>query len=81
MDIDTRSNLGIPGHITSLGHEPHHYVTVYIEVDDIHTYIQRIEKRGGKLVVGPVDLPEGMQFAWFSDLDGNIMGLSSRAAK
>lgn len=25
---------GIGGHITSLGHEPHNYVTVYVEVEE-----------------------------------------------
>ena len=33
--IDTGSDQGIPGHINSLGHEPHHYVTVYAQVDDL----------------------------------------------
>lgn len=77
LDIDTKSDLGIQGHMTSLGHEPHQYVTVYIEVDDIKAYIKKIEKGGGKLMVGPVKLPTGLQFAWFTDVGGNIMGLSS----
>lgn len=33
--IDTGKEGGINGHITALGHEPHHYVTVYVQVDDI----------------------------------------------
>ena len=33
--ITTGAGSGIGGHITALGHEPHHYVTVYAEVDDL----------------------------------------------
>ena len=35
--IDTASRQGIPGHITSLRHEPHHYTMFYVEVDDVQT--------------------------------------------
>ena len=28
--IDTGAGSGINGHITSLGHEPHNYVTIYV---------------------------------------------------
>jgi predicted enzyme related to lactoylglutathione lyase len=72
--IDTGGAGGINGHITALGHEPHHYVTVYVEVDDLSATLQRAEALGGKTVVPPVDLPTGT-FAWFADPDGNTIGL------
>ena len=65
---------GIGGHITSLGHEPHNYVTVYLQVDNIDEYLERIEKLGGKKIIGPVPIPTG-RFAWFSDPEGNMLGL------
>jgi predicted enzyme related to lactoylglutathione lyase len=65
---------GISGHITSLGHEPQHYVTIYVQVDDIPTYLARVVSLGGKKIVGPIDVPTGA-FAWFNDLDGNIIAL------
>jgi hypothetical protein len=65
---------GIGGHISSLGHEPHNYVTVYINVDRIEDYLDQIEKNGGKRVVGPVVIPTG-RFAWFNDPEGNLLGL------
>jgi predicted enzyme related to lactoylglutathione lyase len=37
--IDTGAKAGIHGHITALGHEPHHYVTVYVQVDDVQAYL------------------------------------------
>jgi predicted enzyme related to lactoylglutathione lyase len=72
--IDTRGGMGINGHITELGHEPHHYVTVYVEVDDLPACLGKAESLGGKTLVPPVDLPEG-SFAWFADPDGNTIGL------
>ncbi len=65
---------GIGGHFTSLGHEPHQYVTFYIEVDDVAAYLAKIEAKGGKKLVGPVDIPTGT-FAWFQDPGGNALGL------
>jgi len=71
--IDTGSG-GINGHITSLGHEPHHYVTVYVQVDNVQAYLTKAETLGGKTLVPPVDIPTGT-FAWFADPEGNTIGL------
>jgi len=75
--IDTGSPQGIPGHITSLGHEPEHYTIFYVEVDDIQACLSKAVSLGGKIVVPPVKIPTGT-FAWFSDLDGNTIGLLKR---
>ncbi|MEM7087434.1 MAG: VOC family protein [Bacteroidota bacterium] len=77
LDIDTNSEKGIQGHITSLGHEPHNYITFYIEVDDMDKYLESIKEEGGEVVVGPVALPTGERFAWFKDMDGNIVGIAT----
>ena len=37
--IDTASPRGIPGHITSLNHEPFHYTIFYVGVDDVKAYL------------------------------------------
>ena len=68
------SGKGIAGHITSLGHDPQNYVTVYVEVEDIKATLAKVQEIGGKKIVGPIKIPTG-QFAWFSDLDGNLVGL------
>lgn len=73
--LTTNSSEGIQGHITALGHEPHQYVTFYIQVEDIVDSLKRIEQAGGKKLVGPVPLPPNRQFAWFSDPEGNMVGL------
>jgi uncharacterized protein len=72
--IDTGAGSGINGHITALGHEPHHYVTVYVQVDDLRASLEKAEALGGKMLVPPVDIPTG-SFAWFADPDGNTIGL------
>jgi uncharacterized protein len=72
--IDTGSSEGINGHITSLGHEPHNYVTVYVQVDDLQAAIDKATSLGGKMLVPPVTIPTG-QFAWIADPDGSIVGL------
>lgn len=72
--INTGAAVGINGHITALGHEPHNYITVYVQVDDLPAYLEKAQTLGGKVLVPPVDIPTGT-FAWVSDLDGNLVGL------
>ena len=73
--IDTGAKEGIQGHITSLGHEPHNYVTVYVQVDDLQAYLKKAQSLGGKQIVPPTEVPGMGHFAWMSDPDGNIIGL------
>jgi predicted enzyme related to lactoylglutathione lyase len=72
--IDAGGPGGIGGHITALGHEPHNYVTVYVQVDDPKAYLEKAAALGGKTLVPPVEIPTGT-FAWMADPDGNIVGL------
>jgi hypothetical protein len=60
--------------IASLGHEPQHYTMFYVEVDDVQAYLDKAAALGGKTLVPPIKIPTGT-FAWFSDLDGNTIGL------
>jgi len=76
--INTGTTEGIQGQITSLGHEPHNYVMVYIQVDDINVQLQQIAAEGGEKLIGPVTLPNGKQFAWFKDPEGNMLGLVTK---
>ncbi len=75
--IDTGGNQGIPGHITSLGHEPEHYTIFYVEVEDVQACLDKAAALGGKTLVPPVKIPTGT-FAWFADPDGNTIGLLKR---
>ena len=74
--IATGADSGIQGHITSLGHEPHQYVTVYIQVEDLQACLDRAESLGGTTVIPPVEIPGGQgSFAWMNDPGGNLIGL------
>jgi len=73
--IDTGAGSGINGHITALGHEPHQYVTVYVQVDNLQAMLDKAGKLGGKTLVPPTEIPGMGSFAWLADIDGNIIGL------
>jgi uncharacterized protein len=72
--IQTGAENGIQGHITALGHEPHHYTIFYVQVDNVQAYLDKAGSLGGKMLVPPVEIPTGT-FAWFADPDGNTIGL------
>jgi hypothetical protein len=74
MMIDTGGSGGINGHFNALGHEPFHYVTVYVDVDDVAAYLAKAESLGGKTIVHAIEIPTGT-FAWFADPDGTVIGL------
>ena len=79
--ISTGSPEGIGGHITTLGHEPHNFVTFYVDVDDLQAYLDKAQTLGGKTLVPPVTIPGQGSFAWLADPDGNIVGLWKAEAK
>jgi predicted enzyme related to lactoylglutathione lyase len=66
---------GASGMLNALGHPPHTYVMVYVQVDDIEAALARVAQAGGTKLVGPVPLPDGRRFAWFADPAGNTIGL------
>src|SRR5277367_3644005 len=72
--ISTANGRGIQGHITALGHEPHNYINIYVEVDNLEAYLARASSLGAKTVVPPVAIPQG-RFAWISDPEGTVIGL------
>ena len=73
--IRTGSDKGIQGHITSLGHEPHHYTMFYVQVEDIPAHLTKIESLGGRTLIPELPIPGVGHFAWFADPDGNTVGL------
>lgn len=71
----TAGEGGIPGALTSLGHEPHQYVMLYLRVDDIPATLSKIEEAGGTILIPETPIPDGGSFAWFTDPGGNKMAL------
>lgn len=66
---------GLHGQIVALGHEPHNYVMVYVDVDTIEAAVAAAEANGGAKVIGPVPLGEGRRFAWLKDPEGTLVGV------
>ena len=73
--ISTGSDDGIAGHITALGHKPHNYVTVYVQVDDIPAVLDKAEGLGGKTVLPAMEIPDTVTLAIFTDPEGNLIEL------
>lgn len=66
---------GVSGHLNSLGHPPHQYVTVYAEVPDIDATLAKVNKLGGSTLIPKQEVPGMGWFAWFKDPEGNCIGL------
>jgi predicted enzyme related to lactoylglutathione lyase len=75
------SDGGIGGGVgQSQGGEGH--VTFFVEVDDPAAYLKKVEKLGGKTVVPPTEIPEyKLTFAYFTDPEGHVIGLSKGVAR
>ena len=73
--VNTGSESGIAGHITALGHEPHNYVNIYVQVPSLEATVERVESLGGKTIIPPTDVPGMGRFSWISDVEGTTIGL------
>lgn len=49
--------------------------TFYVEVDDVDARLAKANELGGKTAMPPMDLPDGMRIAVFTDGDGHPVGL------
>ena len=50
--------------------------TIYVEVDNAQTYLDKAKAAGGKVVMERTILPGMVTFAQFQDPAGNIVGLA-----
>jgi hypothetical protein len=73
--VHTGTDAGIQGHVTALGHEPHHYMNMYVLCDTLEDTVAKAEKLGGKVLVPPTDVPGMGRFAWIADVEGLQVGL------
>ena len=72
--VDTHTDRGIGGGIGPAQERPG-YVTVYVQVDDLASYLKKAESLGGKTIMAPTEIPDMVTLAMFSDPEGNIIGL------
>lgn len=58
------------------------HVTFFVEVDDPAAYLKKVEKLGGKTVMPPMEIPTyHLTFAYFTDPQGHLIGLSRGAVQ
>jgi predicted enzyme related to lactoylglutathione lyase len=71
--VDTDADSGIGGGIGEA--QGPRQVIFYIEVDDPQTYLDQIQRLGGRTVMPVTEIPEMVTFAQFADPEGNVIGL------
>ncbi len=79
--VDTGSKKGIPGGIGTPGNGMRPWVTFYVASDDLAGSLARAGKLGGKTVVPPQKLPDGLSIAAFEDPEGHVIGLVNEPTK
>jgi predicted enzyme related to lactoylglutathione lyase len=75
--VDAVEN-GIGGGITA-SQDGKPSVTVYVEVDKVDPFLEKIVSMGGKVVMPRTEIPGMVTFAQFSDPAGNVVGLTETA--
>lgn len=74
--VSTEDGTGIPGGIGG-GIEYDSHTVFYVGVKDVKTALQKAERLGGKIVMGPAERPGGgLVVAHFEDPEGNLIGLA-----
>jgi uncharacterized protein len=66
---------GIGGGVAAVQPGASPRVTVYVEVDAIQPYLDKVAKLGGKVVLERSVVPGVVTLAFFEDPDGNAIGL------
>jgi uncharacterized protein len=73
--VDTGAGAGINGGIMGMPRGVAPYVTIYMGVDDLETYLERAQALGGRIVRPRMPVGEMGAFALLADPDGNVIGL------
>lgn len=50
-------------------------VTFYVQVDDLQAALDKARELGGQVVAEPMEVPDGPTIAYFTDPEGNRIGL------
>jgi predicted enzyme related to lactoylglutathione lyase len=66
---------GIAGGVGGTPDDSPGHATFYIQVKDLQEYLDRAEKRGGKTIMPPLEIPDMVKMALFADPEGNVIGL------
>lgn len=70
--------VGIDGHILQVTEDMgfNNHVTIYVQVEDLQSSLEKAEGLGGKTLIPPQEIPgDSGTFAIFLDPSGNYLGL------
>ena len=73
--VEAGGEGGISGGIMGTQGDMPTHLTFYVQVDDLNAYLKKAEELGGKSLVPPTPIPGRGEFALFSDLEGNTIGI------
>jgi len=68
--------VGITGGVGEAREGTPSYATFYVGVPDVEAALAKAEHLGGKRVMGPMTVAEGVEIGQFRDPDGNLIGLA-----
>jgi predicted enzyme related to lactoylglutathione lyase len=74
-EVEAQEGHGIGGGIAAAGDSPHSGVTVYVEVDNPQTYLDKAASLGGKIIMPVTVIPDTVTFALFADPEGHVVGI------
>jgi predicted enzyme related to lactoylglutathione lyase len=74
VDFGNGTGAGVGG---SPDGQPH--AIFYIEVPDPQATLDEVERRGGRTVMAPTEIPGIVTFATFADPAGNVVGIVKAA--
>jgi len=71
----TDDGIGIGGGVAGYENMNGGHVTFYVQVPDLEAALAKAEELGGKRVMGPDKVTEGVEIALFTDPEGHAIGL------
>ena len=73
--VDTKSQRGINGGVWPSPPEGHNLVQLFVEVDDVDTFVEKATSLGATVIVPKSELPDGDALAIVLDPAGLSFGL------
>jgi predicted enzyme related to lactoylglutathione lyase len=76
----TPEGVGIGGGIAAAPEGYSGHVTFYIQVPDVEASLAESERLGGRRMMGPDEVTEGLVIGLFSDPEGHVIGVMQGGA-
>lgn len=78
--VNTGSKNGTQGGIGQVDAAMLPFVTFYVAVENLKTYLDKAVSLGGRIILPVTQIPNMVTYAQFADPDGNIVGLVKNMA-